>query len=161
MAFVVVEFPVITKLPLIVEEAVERKPASVVAPVRVAPEMVGEVPNTAAPVPVSSVRAAIRFADEGVPRKVATFAPRPETPVAIGRPVALVSVAADGVPRFGVVKAGELANTKAPLPVSSVMSVESSEEVSIDEEPSLPWKTDQSAEVRKPLVEAEAAWPLV
>lgn len=161
VAFVVVALPVITKLPLMVEDAVERKPARVVAPVSDAPEIVGEVPNTAAPVPVSSVSAAIRFADEGVPRKVATFAPRPETPVEIGRPVALVSTAAEGVPRFGVVKTGLLANTSAPVPVSSVTSEASSAEVSIEEEPRRPWKTDQSAEVRKPLVEAEAAWPLV
>ncbi len=55
VAFVVVELPVITKLPLMVEEAEERKPARVVAPVRVAPPIVGEVPNTKAPLPVSSV----------------------------------------------------------------------------------------------------------
>ena len=54
VAFVVVEFPVMTRLPLMVEEAVERKPARVVAPVNVAPEIVGDVPKTSAPVPVSS-----------------------------------------------------------------------------------------------------------
>lgn len=56
-------------------------------------------------------------------RAVATPVPKPEMPVATGRPVAFVSVAADGVPRLGVVKAGELANTSAPVPVSSVTAV--------------------------------------
>jgi len=42
----------------------------------------------------------------------------PLTPVDKGRPVALVSVKADGVPRFGVVKVGEVAKTTFPLPVA-------------------------------------------
>ena len=37
-----------------------------------------------------------------------------------GRPVPLVSVTADGVPRFGVVSVGDVAKTVAPVPVSSV-----------------------------------------
>ncbi len=42
----------------------------------------------------------------------------PVTPVVKGRPVALVSTAADGVPRFGVVKTGDVANaTTVPVPV--------------------------------------------
>ena len=40
---------------------------------------VGEVAKTFAPVPVSSVNAAAKFADDGVARKVATFVPRPVT----------------------------------------------------------------------------------
>jgi hypothetical protein len=35
---------------------------------------------------------------DGVPRNVATFAPKPATPVEIGNPVALVRVPPDGVP---------------------------------------------------------------
>ena len=81
---------------------------------------VGDVAKTKAPEPVSFVTAAARLADEGVARNVATPEPRPDTPVLIGKPVALVSVAAEGVPRFGVVNAGELAKTKEPVPVSSV-----------------------------------------
>jgi len=81
---------------------------------------VGEVAKTAEPVPVSSVKAAARFALDGVARKVATPVPRPDTPVEIGRPVAFVKVALVGVPRTGVTKVGEVANTKAPDPVSSV-----------------------------------------
>lgn len=49
---------------------------------------VGDVANTSAPVPVSLVTAAIRLALDGVPRKVATFAPRlvmPVPPLATGR----------------------------------------------------------------------------
>ena len=42
----------------------------------------------------------------------------PVTPVVSGKPVAFVSVAADGVPRFGVVNTGDVARaTTAPLPV--------------------------------------------
>jgi hypothetical protein len=81
----------------------------------------GLVANTSAPVPVSSVTAAARFADEGVPRKVATLVPRavkpvpprpagsvPIVPPSIGSPVALVSV-----PELGVPSAPPL-TTKAP-----------------------------------------------
>jgi len=82
--------------------------------------IVGEVPNTAKPVPVSSVIAAARLALEGVPRNVATPVPRPLTPVAIGKPVALVSTTAEGVPRAGVTNVGDVPNTNAPVPVSSV-----------------------------------------
>ncbi len=49
----------------------------------------GEVPNTAAPVPVSSVRAAARFADVGVARNVPTPVPSPVMP-ATGAAVAVI-----------------------------------------------------------------------
>ena len=81
---------------------------------------VGEVANTKAPEPVSSVTADARFALDGVPRNVATFAPRPETPVEIGKPVQLVNVPLAGVPSAGVTSVGEVARTRAPEPVSSV-----------------------------------------
>jgi hypothetical protein len=80
----------------------------------------GEVANTAEPVPVSFVRAAKRLALVGVARNVATPVPNPDTPVLIGRPVAFVSTPADGVPIFGVVNTGLVANTASPVPVSSV-----------------------------------------
>jgi len=51
---------------------------------------VGLVANTNDPLPVSSVTADARFADDGVAKKVATPVPRPETPVLMGRPVQLV-----------------------------------------------------------------------
>jgi hypothetical protein len=78
---------------------------------------VGEVAKTAEPVPVSSVKAAARFALDGVARKVATPEPRPDTPVAIGRPVAFVKVALVGVPRIGVTRVGDVASTLLPVPV--------------------------------------------
>ena len=84
---------------------------------------VGDVANTRAPEPVSSVTAAARLADEGVPRKVATLAPRPDTPVLIGRPVALVRVADEGVPRAGVTSVGEVLSTTEPVPVDEVTPV--------------------------------------
>src|SRR3990167_3578574 len=43
----------------------------------------------------------------------------PVTPVVSGSPVAFVSTHDDGVPRAGVTSVGEVANTNAPLPVSS------------------------------------------
>ena len=61
-----------------------------------------------------------RFADDGVAKNVATPDPRPLTPVLIGSPVALVSVAAEGVPKSGVTSVGEVAKTNEPEPVSSV-----------------------------------------
>jgi hypothetical protein len=59
---------------------------------------------------------------------VATPAARPDTPVEIGRPVQLVRVPEDGVPNAGVTSDGEVANTNAPLPVSSDITPASSEE---------------------------------
>jgi hypothetical protein len=84
------------------------------------PVRVGELAKTSAPVPVSSVTAVMRLAEDGVAKKVATPVPKPEIPVATGRPVALVKVAADGVPRLGVTRTGEVAKTAAPVPVSSL-----------------------------------------
>jgi hypothetical protein len=81
---------------------------------------VGLVAKTKSPEPVSSVTAEAKLALEGVAKKVATFVPRPETPVAIGRPVAFVKVPLDGVPNAGVTSVGLVANTKEPVPVSSV-----------------------------------------
>ena len=78
---------------------------------------VGLLANTKAPVPVSSVTAAARLADDGVAKKVATPEPKPEMPVATGRPVALVNVAEDGVPNAGVTSVGEVARTLLPVPV--------------------------------------------
>ena len=80
---------------------------------------VGDVANTKSPVPVSSVTADIKLAEDGVAKNAATFAAKPETPVEIGRPVQLVNVPDVGVPNNGVVRVGEVANTKSPLPVSS------------------------------------------
>lgn len=69
--------------------------------------IVGEVANTADPVPVSSVKAVRKLVDVGVAKKVATPVPRPATPVEIGSPVQLVSTPEDGVPIAGVVSVGD------------------------------------------------------
>jgi hypothetical protein len=55
-----------------------------------------------------------------IAKAVATFVPKPLTPVEIGSPVQLVNVPEDGVPSTGVTSVGDVANTKAPEPVSSV-----------------------------------------
>ena len=80
---------------------------------------VGVLANTLAPVPVSSVSAAAKLADDGVAKKVATLAAKPETPVEIGRPVQLVRVPEPGVPNTGVMKVGVLLKTTRPEPLSS------------------------------------------
>jgi hypothetical protein len=51
-------------------------------------------------------------------KAVATLVPNPDTPVEIGSPVAFVNVAAEGVPRFGVVSVGDVALTTFPVPVA-------------------------------------------
>ena len=103
--------------PLIAPEAVREVP---VATPNTGVTNVGVFANTAAPVPVSSVKAAIRFALDGVANTVATPVPRPLTPVLIGKPVAFVNVPEVGVPKIGVTNVGVFANTAAPVPVSSV-----------------------------------------
>ena len=83
---------------------------------------VGDVAKTNEPDPVSSVTAPARFAELGVPRNVATPLPRPDTPVEIGSPVQFVRVPELGVPSTGVTKVGEVAKTKEPDPVSSLIT---------------------------------------
>jgi hypothetical protein len=113
------------KSPVKVRDGVATRPAASASDVaeaapRIGVTRVGDVANTSEPEPVSSVTAAARLAELGVARKVATPVPRPDTPVLIGRPVALVSVADEGVPRAGVTSVGDVANTSEPEPVSSV-----------------------------------------
>lgn len=83
------------KVPAIVEFPVTAMPPEETVSV----VTVGVVPNTNAPEPVSPVTAVARFAEDGVARNVATPEPKPETPVEMGSPVALVSVPEDGVPK--------------------------------------------------------------
>ena len=47
----------------------------------------------------------------------------PVVPATIGRPVALVRVTAEGVPRFGVVNVGLVERTTEPVPVDEVTPV--------------------------------------
>jgi len=56
-------------------------------------------------------------------KAVAMPVPRPLTPVLMGRPVALVRTAADGVPRFGVTRVGLLLSTTLVVPVEVVTPV--------------------------------------
>lgn len=78
---------------------------------------VGDVPNTSAPEPVSSVTAAARLTLDGVAKNVAIFAAKPLIPVETGSPVQLVNVPALGIPMFGVTKVGEPEPTNEPVPV--------------------------------------------
>jgi len=113
---------------------------------------VGEVAKTSEPVPVSSVTAAARLALDGVARKVATPVPRPDTPVLMGRPVALVKVALEGVPRAGVTKVGLVANTRAPDPVSSVMADARLAELGVARKVAMPVpRPDTPVEIGKPV----------
>jgi hypothetical protein len=66
--------------------------------------------NTTLPVPVEVATPVPPLATERVP----------VVPATIGRPVALVRVAEEGVPSAGVVSVGLVAKTNAPEPVSSV-----------------------------------------
>jgi hypothetical protein len=88
---------------------------------------VGVLANTKAPEPVSSVTAVAKFADEGVIKNAVIPTPTPvELPIGI---VQLVRVPEDGVPKAGVTRTGEVANTKAPEPVSSEMTPANCKEV--------------------------------
>lgn len=131
--------PVTPNVPPIVSLFVTLKLVNVEVPALTPPVKVNEVPvaapitgvtkvgvlaNTKAPVPVSSVTALIKFALVGVAKNDAIPVPKPLTPVAIGKPVALVKVALDGVPKFGVVKIGLVnvlfVNVSVPASVASV-----------------------------------------
>ena len=73
----------------------------------------GDVESTTLPEPVLVVTPVPPFATGRVP----------VTPVVNGNPVAFVRVAADGVPRFGVVSAGDVESTTLPDPVLVVTPV--------------------------------------
>jgi hypothetical protein len=94
---------------------------------RVGVTKVGLLVNATVPEPASSVNAAARFEEDGVARNVATPVPRPEIPVATGRPVAFVKVPADGVPRSGVVNVGDVSvlfvRVCVPVNVTTVESI--------------------------------------
>jgi hypothetical protein len=117
--------------PVVIGRPVAFVKVALVGVPRIGVTKVGEVANTADPVPVSSVKAPKRLAELNEPKEVAlpteVIAPvklalvvtlpavKPEAV-----PVMFVPTKADGVPRAGVTKVGLLANTKAPDPVSSV-----------------------------------------
>ena len=107
---------------------------------RIGVTRVGDVANTFAPLPVSSVSADARLAEENEPSDVAfptdVIAPvklafvvtlPAVSPEAV--PVIFVPTRAEGVPRAGVTRVGDVANTSAPDPVSSLITPASSAEV--------------------------------
>ena len=121
---------------------------------------VGVFAKTAAPLPVSSVSAPAKSAELNDPREVAlpTEVTMPVRfalvvtlpavkPAAV--PVMLVPTRAEGVPRFGVTRVGLVANTAAPLPVSSVSAPAKSAELNDPREVAVP--TDVTAPVRLPV----------
>jgi hypothetical protein len=109
------------------------------------PVNVGDAEKTAEPVPVSSVSAVRRFEEVNEPSDVVlptdVIAPvrfalvvtvPAVSPAAV--PVMLVPTRVEGVPKFGETSIGELAKTRAPVPVSSLRIAAISEEVSISVE---------------------------
>jgi hypothetical protein len=88
-------------------------------------------------------------------KAVAMPVPRPETPELMGRPVQLDRVPELGVQRMGVTRVGLVANTAAPLPVSSVSAAERLAE---ENEPSeLEFPTEVIGPVKLALVTTVAA----
>ena len=106
-------------------EAVTDVAIIVPVPVIVGEVIAGDAENTTDPaVPVSSVNADAKLADDGVAKNVATLVPKPDTPVEIGNPDAFVKILpAATVPRTGDVKVGDVARTTAPVPITAVIPV--------------------------------------
>jgi len=77
------------------------------------PLKVGDALRTTLPVPVEVVAPVPPLATGSVP----------VTPVVSGSPVAFVRVADAGVPKVGVISAGELLRTTLPVPVEVVVPV--------------------------------------
>src|SRR4051812_40057751 len=96
-------------------------PANVGVPVKA-----GEAEKTSAPVPVSSVTAVIRFAEEGVPRKVAIPLPRPDTSLAIATElhVAAPSAESDRTNWFEQEVPPYASTEPVPLVVSKALATE-------------------------------------
>ncbi len=86
-------------------------------------ENVGFVANTRAPEPVSSVTADIKFALDGVIRKVEIPAPNPEIPVETGNPVQLLRVPELGVPSTGVVNVGDVRVLLVRVSVEDIVTI--------------------------------------
>ena len=114
---------IVVVVPLIVKSPESVSDVPVAAPM-FGVTNVGDVANTKAPDPVSSVTAAAKFEEEGVAKKVATPVPSPSTPVAIGSPVAFVRTPEAGVPSAGVVRVGDVKVlfVKVSVPASEATS---------------------------------------
>ena len=76
------------------------------------------IDTTPADTRASVVSLACPSSIEPTPRAADVLATSP----AIGKPVQFVSVPLDGVPSAGVTNVGDVANTNAPVPVSSLMT---------------------------------------
>ena len=88
--------------------------------VRTLPDVLGATANGAdVPLPSSTLLAVSVVA----PVPPLATGRVPVTPVVKGRPVALVITPDAGVPNAGVIKVGDVANTNAPEPVSSLTAV--------------------------------------
>jgi len=100
--------------------------------------IVGDVPKTSDPEPVSSVIAVAKLADDGVARKVAMPVPNPEIPEDTGNPVQFVSVPEDGVPR-----APDAVRTEAPPAVKEPVtdSAPANEAVVAEDDPAATVRT--------------------
>jgi hypothetical protein len=98
----------------------------------------GLVAKTNDPVPVLSVTAVAKLALEGVPRNVAIPVPKPLIPVLIGSPVQFVKVPEAGIPNTGATNVGEVAKTRAPVPVSSVIAAAKLALLGVDKKVAIP-----------------------
>jgi hypothetical protein len=107
-----VPLPIIVFADWVARSAAVTSPVAVNDPVTVGLAIDGDVARTGPPDPVAALD-----------RPVATPVPRPLIPVDTGSPVPCVSVTAEGVPRFGVVSAGEFERTADPVPVEVVAPV--------------------------------------
>ena len=84
---------------------------------------VGDVANTAEPVPVSSVNAVAKFAEVNEPRDAAFPTVTLLAVKAVAVPVMFVPTNADGVPSAGVTNVGLFDNTTFVVPVEEVTPV--------------------------------------
>ena len=133
--------------------------------------IVGDVANTAEPAPVSSVKAVRSWADVNDPKDVAlptevtapvklalVMAEPAVKPTAV--PVAFVATKNVGVPKSGATKTGALANTKAPVPVSSVTAVRKLVDEGVAKNVAMPAPKPETPEaIGKPVALIRSAWP--
>ena len=118
-----IKFPFASRAASVEAVAAEATPVPVGSPLMTGVARVGEVPNTAAPLPVSSVNAPDKLAEVNEPSDVAL----PEEVIAPVKfasvvtfpavkleavPVIFVPTKVVGVPKFGVTRVGEVENTK-------------------------------------------------
>ena len=77
-------------------------------------------------------------------------------------PVILVAIIAVGVPKLGVTKVGDVANTSEPVPVSSVTDARKLADVGVAKNVAMPVpKPATPVEIGKPVALIKSAWPTV